>query len=226
MRRSHIQFPKVMPSIRFQFDRMEMTPQASKYHPEGNVYRHTAVVLGHVTWAARHNKGALVMAALFHDIGKPQTTVVHEDGRITAYGHEAVSVEMFDVWQPIIWDEANSFDVEMARYIITNHMKFKKLREMRPSKVEKLREQSDEIMSRYGQIGPGPFEATVEFTNYDNMLDPTYVRIFLHNFTKEGEEMMNQLVERLDRFVDRLERAVSLHNTLVTNANQKSSVGI
>lgn len=43
------------------------------------------------------NRLALVrLAALFHDVGKPETWVIQENNRHTFYGHDRVSAEMFE----------------------------------------------------------------------------------------------------------------------------------
>lgn len=68
------------------------TPQDPQWHPEGDV-------LVHCLWAAdlaaahadehdvnEDRRALLVLAALFHDIGKPDTTT-RRDGRIISHGH-------------------------------------------------------------------------------------------------------------------------------------------
>lgn len=67
------------------------TEQSAKFHPEGNVWNHTMLV---VDVAAQmkdksSNAQAFMWAALLHDIGKPETTKIRS-GRITAYNHEKI----------------------------------------------------------------------------------------------------------------------------------------
>ena len=69
--------------------RQRTTPQSPVYHPEGNVWNHTLLV---VDQAAAHrgfsaNPRAFMWAALLHDIGKPDTTKSRR-GRVTAYDHD------------------------------------------------------------------------------------------------------------------------------------------
>ncbi|CAH7389816.1 CCA-adding enzyme / 2'-nucleotidase / 2',3'-cyclic phosphodiesterase / Phosphatase [Vibrio chagasii] len=53
------------------FDIMEDTPQRADYHPEGNVWIHTGLV---VDYASKHYNDPLVtFGALVHDLGKPVT---------------------------------------------------------------------------------------------------------------------------------------------------------
>ncbi len=66
-------------------------PQDPEHHPEGDVFEHTMRVLDQ---AARRpvdpdTRAAFQFAALCHDFGKPATTRVRENGRITSWGHDA-----------------------------------------------------------------------------------------------------------------------------------------
>jgi len=68
-------------------------PQDEKNHPEGNVFMHTCMVLDEAAniSAREHlntfDNAVLRLAAICHDMGKATHTQVHDDGRITAYGH-------------------------------------------------------------------------------------------------------------------------------------------
>jgi putative nucleotidyltransferase with HDIG domain len=63
--------------------------QSEKYHPEGNVWNHTMLVIDEAAQRKDKSKDLRVFmwAALLHDIGKTPTTKLRK-GRITAYGHE------------------------------------------------------------------------------------------------------------------------------------------
>lgn len=66
-------------------------PQEPEWHPEGDVWVHTLMVVDHATTAIRQlDKPAQVvvmLGALCHDLGKPSTTAV-VDGRIRSLHHE------------------------------------------------------------------------------------------------------------------------------------------
>lgn len=62
-----------------------------RYHCEGDVYRHTLLVLKH---APKTREGQL--AALLHDIGKPSSQTILAD-KIQFLGHEDVGMEMAEV---------------------------------------------------------------------------------------------------------------------------------
>jgi len=73
--------------------------QEQEWHPEGDVWTHTALVLDQAAAvASRHawqgkERERLVFAALCHDLGKPLTTARHENGRIHSKGHAEAGIE-------------------------------------------------------------------------------------------------------------------------------------
>ena len=65
--------------------------QPPDFHPEGDVFVHTRLML---TMLSPDASLPLVLSVLLHDIGKPATRFVDETGRIRFNGHEGVSSEM------------------------------------------------------------------------------------------------------------------------------------
>ncbi len=72
---------------------LEACPQDAIHHAEGNVWIHTRMVLetlvempGFQALGADDQR-AVYVACLMHDIAKPVTTRVEDDGRVTAKGH-------------------------------------------------------------------------------------------------------------------------------------------
>jgi tRNA nucleotidyltransferase (CCA-adding enzyme) len=67
-------------------------PQNPKWHPEGDVWTHTLLVTDEAAKIAMrdrlntHDRATLVLAALCHDVGKPETTEVCAD-RVRSPGH-------------------------------------------------------------------------------------------------------------------------------------------
>lgn len=76
---------------------LEKTEQSPKYHPEGNVWIHTLMVVD--VAASEKVKSErpreIMWAALLHDIGKPETTRFRK-GRITSYDHDRVGAALAD----------------------------------------------------------------------------------------------------------------------------------
>jgi len=75
-------------------------PQDPEWHPEGDVWTHTKMVVDEAADIARRRNldeeetRVLMLAALTHDFGKPATTIFNvEKNRYTAHGHETAGVE-------------------------------------------------------------------------------------------------------------------------------------
>jgi tRNA nucleotidyltransferase (CCA-adding enzyme) len=71
-------------------------PQEPEWHPEGDVWVHTLMVVdqarARIDDLPRAGRVAVMLGALCHDLGKPATTAV-VDGRIRSLGHEQAGVE-------------------------------------------------------------------------------------------------------------------------------------
>lgn len=65
-------------------------PQNPVYHPEGDVFEHTMLVVDCAAALRERAQNPLgfMLSALAHDLGKAVATVIQPDGKITAYGHE------------------------------------------------------------------------------------------------------------------------------------------
>jgi putative nucleotidyltransferase with HDIG domain len=129
---------KMMPEeLKDLFFKQWNAKQSKKWHPEGNTLKHILVVLKR---AYHHfqNDPNMIMAALFHDLGKMDTYAINpKTGEPTAYGHEDESVkyvEQFADWISSFEDT----DVDEIKYLVKNHMKVKPRTwdEMRDSKKE------------------------------------------------------------------------------------------
>ncbi len=70
---------------------LERTPQSPDYHKEGDVAVHTRLA---IEACPKGCNADLLWIALLHDIGKAETTIEHEDGRITAHSHAKVGTGM------------------------------------------------------------------------------------------------------------------------------------
>ena len=71
-------------------------PQEPEWHPEGDVWVHTLMVVDEarkrIEGLDRGRAAALMLGAITHDFGKPTTTAVI-DGRVRSPGHEEAGVE-------------------------------------------------------------------------------------------------------------------------------------
>lgn len=84
--------PVVLPEIAA----MRGVPQPPQFHPEGDVFVHTALVLDHLDLTGLSDEDAedVVLGALFHDVAKPPTMTVDPTGRIRFNGHDSLGEEM------------------------------------------------------------------------------------------------------------------------------------
>ena len=79
-----------------EIEKMGEIPQNPKFHPEGDVFEHTMLVIDAAAQLRSRSEWPLgfMLSALFHDIGKIVATEIQQDGRITAYGHEVLGLEL------------------------------------------------------------------------------------------------------------------------------------
>ena len=96
--------------------------QNPAYHPEGDVFAHTMLVVDSAAKAKKYAKNAFgfMLAALAHDFGKAKTTE-RINGVIHAYRHEEAGVRLADVFLHRITGEK-----ELIRYVknlVALHMK-------------------------------------------------------------------------------------------------------
>ncbi|MEK9156039.1 MAG: HD domain-containing protein [Patescibacteria group bacterium] len=83
----------VIKKLHPEVEAMVGVPQSPKWHPEGDVWTHTLLVLDATANIIRREKLdekralILLLTALVHDLGKPPTTKIWPEGRITSYGH-------------------------------------------------------------------------------------------------------------------------------------------
>ena len=112
---------------------MKGCAQPEQFHPEGDVFQHTRLMLDLLP---EHVSIPLVFSVLFHDVGKPPTASVDEAGRIRFNGHDRVGAEMTEtIMQRLRFSRAEIDEtVEMVR----QHMVFKDVPRMRVAKLKRF----------------------------------------------------------------------------------------
>lgn len=115
------------------FEPMKGCAQPAQFHPEGDVFQHTRLMLGLLPEKV---SVPLVMSVLFHDVGKPPTASVDETGRIRFNGHDRVGAEMTERIMEALRFSRSEIDatVEMVR----QHMVFKDVPNMRVAKLKRF----------------------------------------------------------------------------------------
>src|SRR5215469_9159894 len=114
--------------------RLHGCEQPPQFHPEGDVYVHTRLML---TYLPADTSPLLVLSVLLHDIGKPVTYSFDPvDQRIRFNGHDQVGAAMAsDVMTRLRFSNE---EIDTVVEAIRNHMMFKDAPSMRPAKLRRF----------------------------------------------------------------------------------------
>jgi poly(A) polymerase len=123
------------------------TPQSPDYHPEGDVFAHTLLLLGHL---APSSSETLAYGCLLHDIAKP-VCFRQETDRITFYGHTEVGAAMAAEILKRLKRSRESW--ERVAYLVRNHLRHVQAPQMRLSTLKRfLREEGIEELLELTRI--------------------------------------------------------------------------
>jgi poly(A) polymerase len=111
---------------------MKGVEQPPQYHPEGDVFVHTLLLLEKLP---QPSPATLAWGALLHDVGKPPTFRVAPD-RIRFDGHVEVGMKMGEAICRRL--RFSSEDTEQIVALIANHMKFAHVQAMKESTLKKF----------------------------------------------------------------------------------------
>jgi poly(A) polymerase len=119
---------EVLPEI----SAMKGVEQPPQYHPEGDVYVHTLLLLEKLPHPC---PPTLAWGALLHDVGKPPTFRVAPD-RIRFDGHVEVGVKMAEAICRRL--RFSNDDTEQILALVNNHMRFAHIGQMKESTLKKF----------------------------------------------------------------------------------------
>lgn len=123
----------LMKTILPELDDMKGCEQPPQFHPEGDVFKHTRIMLEMLPPKASL---ALVFSVLFHDIGKPPTALVDEEGRIRFNGHDRIGAEMTEaIMERLRFSRA---EIDATVEAVRQHMVFKDVPNMRVAKLKRF----------------------------------------------------------------------------------------
>ena len=109
---------------------MSGVEQPPEFHPEGDVFTHTCLMLG----MCKGLDDVLALSILFHDVGKPPTFSVKE--RIRFDGHDAVGAKMAkDICRRLRLSTEQTYNVVD---LVKDHLRFIHVQEMRDSKLKRF----------------------------------------------------------------------------------------
>ncbi len=119
----------ILPEI----DAMKGCAQPEQFHPEGDVFQHTRLML---SFLPANVSVPLVFSVLLHDVGKPATAEVDETGRIRFNGHDRIGAEMTErIMERLRFSRA---DIEATMEMVRQHMVFKDVPKMRVAKLKRF----------------------------------------------------------------------------------------
>ena len=123
----------LMRAILPEVDAMKGCAQPEQFHPEGDVFEHTRLML---QFLPEKVSVPLVFSVVLHDVAKPRTATVDETGRIRFSGHDRIGAEMTEEIMRRLRFSGAEIDatVEMVR----QHMVFKDVPKMRVAKLKRF----------------------------------------------------------------------------------------
>jgi poly(A) polymerase len=120
---------------------MKGVEQPPEFHPEGDVFQHTRLMLEMMSDAASQELGppkdrtVLAFAVLLHDVGKPPTFVRAPD-RIRFNDHDRIGAEMAEaVLRRLRFPNE---EIDKVVLCVREHMRFQFVKEMRPAKLKRI----------------------------------------------------------------------------------------
>jgi poly(A) polymerase len=122
-----------MGAILPEIEAMKGCEQPPQFHPEGDVFKHTRIMLEMLPAEASL---PLVFSVLFHDVAKPRTATVDADGRIRFNGHDRIGAEMTEqIMERLRFSRA---EIDATVEAVRQHMVFKDVPNMRVAKLKRF----------------------------------------------------------------------------------------
>jgi poly(A) polymerase len=123
----------LMGAILPELEAMKGVLQPEQFHPEGDVFVHTRLMLQ----LLREEVAApLVLAVLFHDVAKPVTARVDKTGRIRFNEHDRIGAEMTEAIMRRL--RFSGAEIEATVEMVRQHMVFKDVPKMRVAKLKRF----------------------------------------------------------------------------------------
>ena len=123
----------LMKQILPEVEAMKGCAQPPQFHPEGDVFQHTRLMLDLLP---NEVSLPLVLSVLFHDIGKPPTASVDEEGRIRFNGHDRIGAEMTETLMERL--RFSRAEIDATVEAVRQHMVFKDVPNMRVARLKRF----------------------------------------------------------------------------------------
>jgi poly(A) polymerase len=123
----------LMAAILPELEAMKGCLQPEQFHPEGDVFEHTRLML---KLLKEEVSVPLVFAVLLHDVAKPVTAMVDETGRIRFNEHDRIGAQMTEaVMERLRFSRA---EIDATVEMVRQHMVFKDVPKMRVAKLKRF----------------------------------------------------------------------------------------
>ena len=123
----------LMSAILPELQAMKGVLQPEQFHPEGDVFVHTRLMLSLLPETV---SVPLVFAVLFHDVAKPVTARVDETGRIRFNEHDRIGAEMTEAIMRRL--RFSGAEIQATVEMVRQHMVFKDTPKMRIAKLKRF----------------------------------------------------------------------------------------
>jgi poly(A) polymerase len=123
----------LMSAILPELEAMKGVLQPEQFHPEGDVFVHTRLMLSLLPETV---SVPLVFAVLFHDVAKPVTARVDKTGRIRFNEHDRIGAEMTEAIMRRL--RFSGAEIEATIEMVRQHMVFKDAPKMRIAKLKRF----------------------------------------------------------------------------------------
>jgi poly(A) polymerase len=116
-----------------EIEAMKGCQQPPQFHPEGDVFQHTRLML---EMLPERISVPLVFSVILHDVAKPPTAAVDEDGRIRFNAHDRIGAEMAaQIMERLRFSRA---EIDATVEMVRQHMVFKDVPRMRVAKLKRF----------------------------------------------------------------------------------------
>jgi poly(A) polymerase len=126
---------RLLPEVLPEMARMKGVEQPPQFHPEGDVWIHTLLMLGGLQAGC---SPTLAWGVLLHDVGKPPTfkPPAGPEGRIRFDEHVEVGTRMAEeICRRLHFSNE---DTEQIAALVANHLRFKDVRQMKTSTLKRF----------------------------------------------------------------------------------------
>ncbi|MCX6793238.1 MAG: HD domain-containing protein [Candidatus Falkowbacteria bacterium] len=188
---------KILPEI----SDLEKCPQGPPYHMEGDVFKHTVMVLNNLP---ANSSLELFLAATMHDIAKPDTRKEGVDKKVSFHSHDLKGSEKV---APILKRlKLPNKSQDKITKLIANHIKIFSFLQMKNSKAIEMAKSPD-------------FKDQITLLKADNAgTEPADKKV-----QAETNEMIEKIIERYEKIIDD-QAKFSVEREVVRNATNGNKI--